>query len=339
MAEFLRVLRTSIAKYVKGAANETIQNSILLSMLKDKGRLMYNNSGKTLDWQIKYKQRDLEGREDMEQVQFNRQNQYVDATLPWRGYVMQDAISQKERLMVRGQEALVQIWPNKMRSMMEDASDKMNIELFVDGNASGNEKKIHGLESIFGAATATTTSEFGTCDESYAGLTLNAVHGTESDATAYSPALVNEAYTDFSSWTSNPTKIARSLVSATTVKNGKKGRPDLMLTTETRYNQFKNALASEERYIVGDEKVVGNLKAGFRGIVFDGVLMMWDYDCTAACTYCLNLDQIEFRCLSSDLFYSKTDYDITQDAHLWSVMSWGNMRINPRYQGKSADLT
>jgi len=339
MAEFARVLATSIAKYVKGAANETIQNSILLSMLKKKGRLIYNDSGKTLDWQIKHKQRDLDGREDMEQVTFERQNLYVNATLPWRGYVMQDAISQKERLMVRGNEALVQIWPNKMRSMMEDAQDKMNIQLFVDGNASGNEKKIHGLESIFAYTTSTSTSEFATCNESYAGLTLNAVHGTESDATAYSPALVNEAYTDFSSWTSNPTKIARSLVSATTVKNGKKGRPDLMLTTETRYNQFKNALASEERYVVSDEKVIDNLKAGFRGVMFDGVLMMWDYDCTADVTYCLNLDQIEFRCLSSDLFYSKTHYSIEQDAHLWSVMTWGNMRINPRYQGKSADYS
>jgi hypothetical protein len=323
---------------VRGAANETIQNSILLSRLKSRGRLMFNQSGKTLDWQIKYKQRALDGREDMETTQFARQNLYVNATLPWRGYVMQDAISQKERYMVRGNEALVQIWPNKMRSMAEDAQDRMNIELFDDGNASGNEKKIHGLESIYAYTTSTSTSQYATSNESYAGLALNAVHGTESDATAYSPHLVNEAYTDYSTWTTNPTKISRALISACTVKNGRKGSPDLLLMNEARYLIFKDKLASEERYLISQE-TIEDLKAGFRALWYDGVEATWDYDCGADRTYCLNLDQIELRCLSPDLFYSQAHYSIEQDAHLWSMMFWGNMRINPRYQGKSKDFT
>ncbi|MHC4250996.1 MAG: phage major capsid protein [Planctomycetota bacterium] len=337
MAEFLRVLRTSIAKYVKGAANETIQNSPLLAMLQKRGRMIFNDSGKTLDWQIKTKQRALTPRTDMEQIQFARQNLYENATLPWRGYVMQDAISQKERYMVRGKEALVQIWPNKMRSMMEDARDRMNIEVYVDGNASGNEEKIHGLESIFGG-TGTTTTEYATSSESYAGLSPAAVHGTESATSPYSPQLVQETYTGFGTWASNPTKVSRSLISACRIKNGKMGSPDVLITTESRYNEFKNALASEERYIIA-EQVIEGLKAGFRGLAYDGVDVIWDFDCPSARTYCLNLDQIEFRCLSPDLFYSRTEYSIEQDAYLWSVMHWGNMRINPRYQGKAADFS
>ena len=73
--------------------------------------------------------------------------------------------------------------------------------------------------------------------------------------------------------------------------------------------------------------------------MYDGVSVMWDYDCPASVTYCLNLDQIEFRTLSSDLFYSKSHYSIEQDAYLWSVFNWSNMRINPRYQGKAADFS
>jgi hypothetical protein len=337
MAEFSRVLATSIAKYVKGASNETIQNSIILAMLKKRSRIFGNNSGKSLDWQIKTKQRDLTGRTDMQQVTYSRQNLYENASLPWRGYVMQDAISQKEQYMVRGKEALVQIWPNKMKDMMDDARDKMNIEIYVDGNASGNEEKIHGLESIFGGS-GTTTTEYATSSESYAGLSPAAVHGTESATSPYSPQLVQETYTGFGSWASNPTKVSRSLISACRIKNGKMGSPDVLITTESRYNEFKNKLASEERYVI-DESVIDNLKAGFRGLAYDGVSVLWDFDCPSARTYCLNFDQMEFRTLSADLFYSKSHYSIEQDAYLWSVFNWSNMRINPRYQGKAADFS
>lgn len=332
MAEFLRVLRTSIAKFVRGASNETIQNSILLNMLKKRGRVSFNNSGKTLDWQIKTKQRELKSRTDMAQTTYQRQNLHEAATLPWRGYVMQDAISQKERFMVRGQEALVQIWPDRMKDMMEDASDRMNIELFIDGNLAGNEEQLHGLESIFGATSPTTTSKYATSNESYAGLTLSAVHGTESATTPYSPHLVNEAFTGFGTWASNPTKISRTLISACRVNNKRKSVPDLLLMNESRYLDFKDALTTE-RFIISEE--VKDVAAGFKSFSYDGVDVMWDFDCPADLTYCLNLDQIEFRSLAPDLFYSKAVYSIEQDAHLWSVMNWGNMRINPRYQGQS----
>ena len=115
MAEFARLLKAATAKYLKGAANETIQNSILLSKMQKRGRIKYNQTGKTLDWRLKYKQRALNGREDMEHREFARKDLYKELTLPWRGYSMEDAISRKERLMCRGDEALIQIWPERMR--------------------------------------------------------------------------------------------------------------------------------------------------------------------------------------------------------------------------------
>jgi len=332
MAEFARALQACTAKYVKGAANETIQNSILLNRLKQRGRILYGQSGTSLDWRIKTKQRTLRAREDMEAQQFTRQNLYESATLPWRGYDMQDAISEKERLMCRGDEALIQIWPDKMRSMADDAMDQMNKELFVDGNATGYEKSIHGLESIFGC-TGTTTAQYGTSSESYAGLSPAAIHGTESATSPYSPQIVNDSYTSFGSWaTTGCILIARSLISACRIKNNRRSSPDLLLTNEARYLAFKNELVAEERYVIAEE--TKDLAAGFRGLTFDGVEVLWDFDCGAV-TYCLNLDQIELRVLPKELFYAKTSYDQHQDAHLFSMHFWGNMRINPRYQGKS----
>ncbi|MHC4644222.1 MAG: phage major capsid protein [Planctomycetota bacterium] len=336
MAEFARALQAATAKYLKGAANETIQNSIILSELKKRGRIKYNQSGTSIDWRIKYKQRTLTPVADMEDLQFARQNLYVSATLPYRGYRMQDAISEKERQMVKGTEALMQIWPGKMESLMEDANDRLSAELFVDGNATGNTEKFHGLESIFGAATGTSTTQWTTSSETYAGLTLAAVHGTESDSSAYSPQILEESYTDYGTWASNPTKIVRALVSGCTLRNNKRGRPDMVMTGENRYNQFKDKLASEEQIMAGPP-TRERTYAGLKGIAYDGVEVTWDFDCGTALAYCLNFDHIELRILTPRLWYSRSDYDHGKDAHTFSVNILGNMRINPRYQGKSLD--
>jgi hypothetical protein len=336
MAEFARVLDAAIAKYLKGAANETIENSILLSRLKRHGSLVYNQSGTSLDWRIKITQRALSGVEDMESIQFTRQNLYESATLPWRGYRMQDAISRKERLMVKGKEAIIDIWGRKMRDMMEDANDRLSAELFVDGNGTGNSKRFHGLESIFGAATSTTTSQYATSSESYAGLSPTAVHGTNSTTTPYSPHLVNDTYTNYSSWATSPTEITRALISACTVNNNAKSRPDLILTTEARYLQFKDILASEEQIQAGPP-TRETTHAGFKGISYEGTEVVWDYDCTSSVTYCLNLKQMGLYLLTPNLWYSESGYSHAQDSYQFSVNIWGNMKINPRYQGKSAD--
>lgn len=334
MAEFARALQAATAKYLKGAANETIENSIILSELKKRGRIKYGQSGTSIDWRIKYKQRTLEPMADMEDLQFARQNLYVSATLPWRGYRMQDAISERERQMVKGDEALIQIWPGKMDSIMEDANDRLSAELFIDGVA--NTEQFHGLESIFGAATGTSTTQWTTCSESYAGLTLAAVHGTKSDSSAYSPQLLEESYTAYGTWASNPTKIVRALISGCTIKNNKRGRPDMVMTGELRYNQFKDKLASEEQIQAGPPTREMTY-AGLKGISYDGVLLTWDFDCGTSLAYCLNFDRMELRILTPSLWYSRSAYDHGKDAHTFSVNILGNMRINPRYQGKSKD--
>ena len=335
MAEFARILKVVTDRFVKGAPDETIQNSIILSELKKRGRIKYNLSGKALTWDLKVKQRALDAVDDMESLEFARQNIYEQLTLPWRGYRAQDVISNKERLMCKGNEALVNIWGEKMESLMSDANDRLSAELFVDGNASGNTKKFHGIESIFGAASATTTSEFATSSETYAGVSPAAVHGTESATSPYSPQLVHEDYTSYSSWTTSATKIMRSLVSACSIRNNKKGRPDLAMKTESRFNAFKNLLASKEQIIAGPP-TPGMLYAGAKGVAYDGVIVTWDFDCPADVTYMLNFDQIELNILSSKLWFPATGYKVETDAHLFSVNIWGNMKFNsPRYQGKS----
>jgi hypothetical protein len=342
VAEWERVIQAAMTKHAKGASNETMQKSVLLGMLKDRGRISYNESGKDMDWKVKYKQITLEATSDMEAYTFQRHNLYKTFTLDWRGARMGDVISEKERLMIRNKEALISIWAPKADILREDAVDQLNKWMYYDGNATGYTKCFHGLASIFGY-TAASTSLYAAANDTYGGQTLNAKHGTEADATAYSPHLVNEGATEFGSWTSNPTKVMRYLVSATTVKNAAGGRPDIALTTESRYNVFKDSLASEEQYVV-DAKDITKLSAGFQGVRYDGLDLTWDYDynCTGGLgtsTVALNLSKIKLRLLTKQLFVGDSSYDIDRHAYLFDLVTWGNLEINPRYQGKSADFS
>lgn len=341
MAEFSRAVTLATHKFVKGVNDETFQNSVTLGMLRNRGKVTFNNSGDELTWRIKKKQRTLSAVGDMNVTQFTRQDLYQKATLPWRGYEMQDMISDKEKLMCRGKEAIWNYWAGMMESMRTDWLDQMNKELFYDGNASGKENNFHGFESIFGDASTSVSTMFAKCSETYAGIAMDATHGSETSTTYFSPCIVHENDDVHfpSGWTSSPLKIGRALISGTTVKGGKLFRPDVLMMSETRFLHFKNQLTASERFTAPSPEVT---KLGFKSLEFDGVAIITDFDILEGDStehlYCLNFDQMELNMLTSQLFVAETEKDIKQSAFLFKYKTYGNLRINPRYQGKSQDV-
>lgn len=343
MPEYERIIQAAQEKFAKGASNETIQRSVILNTLKKRGRITYNDSGRDFNWKTKYKQIELETTSDMEAYTFQRHNVYKNFKLDWRGGRIGDVISEKERLITRGPQQIIDLWGTKAEVLKEDAMDQLNKWMYYDGNATNYTKNFHGLKSILSYATASTTDQYGTGNDSYGGQTLNAVHNTESDATAYTPAHVNEKYTDYGSWASQPLKIMRALVSACTVKNTADGRPDLAITTEARYLQFKDALASSERYLVSGQDIT-KLSSGFDAVRYDGLDLTWDYDYDGTgalgdSTVAINTRKMKLRLLTKQLFTGSSSFDHDRRAYLFDLVIWGNLELNPRYFGWSRDLT
>jgi hypothetical protein len=66
------------------------------------------------------------------------------------------------------------------RNLMADIEEAFGDELYVDGNASGNEGRIHGFESWLGNSGAATNGYVATPSDTYAGLstTLGNYGGT-----------------------------------------------------------------------------------------------------------------------------------------------------------------
>lgn len=340
MAEFTRVLKTTHQKFIKGVIDETIENSILLTMLKNRGKVTYKHSGTAYEWKLKKAQHTLAGYTDMEKVNFSRSDLYETASLAWRGYNMSDAISKKEKLMNRGAEAIINCYERLADEMRTDFADQLNAQLWVDGNLSGNEKLLHGIASITGYTTCSTGVAYAAANDTYAGLSMAATFGTAGATSFWSPAFVNEQATGIGTWASQPLMIVRRLISAATRTNNKESRPDIVITGLTRYNQFKDKLQAEERFTAGTKEV---LSAGFEGIEFDGVPVVWDYDFTlggdrlTAGAACLNLKKMDLAILGDQLIEGDVDYDIVQKAWLFTMDLFGNLIIrSPRHQAFSA---
>src|SRR5947209_8232261 len=151
MADWSRVVNTTIANYIKGEEVNILRNRKLTAMLKSKGRITMNWSGDYMDWKVRYRRVPMQGYADTDTLTFPRRDRWKTAQLQWRGYASTDSMTKQEKLKNRGAQAIINLYDQIAKSLMEDMEENFSDELYIDGNASGNSKKIHGIESFLGA--------------------------------------------------------------------------------------------------------------------------------------------------------------------------------------------
>ncbi len=357
--EFNRVLQTTIAEYMLGAEDNVVRNRKLLALMKAKGRITYGHSGTALNWGIRYKRRDIDGYADGDTLSFGRSDNFKRAEVPWRGYTMTDMVTKKEKLMNRGKPALIKYVSELVEHMSDDFSDRFHKQLYIDGNATGNSKKIHGFDS-FTAATAQSGNYVALPADSYGGLTtgLGDYGGTwngtwplgEGDAEYdfYTPVIVDYTNTAWTAatktWPNTCTEAMRFGVIKAKRNDDKKGMLDVGLFDGELYRQFETLLEGKERVIVqqgGGMPTLRNL--GFGDTVwFEGIEVTWEYGVPAdaaglAQGYGFNVDEMELCSLQDRLFVSEGPfYDEASLSDRFAIHMFGNMKWNPRYFAKWA---
>ena len=128
MAEWSRVVNTTIRQYIRGEENNVMRNRKLTALLRERSRIKYNASGEQLDWKTRYKRAPLFGFADSDTLTFSRRNRWKTAVLPWRGYAVTDSMTKKEKLMNKNVEAIVKIYDGIARILMEDLEDEFGDE-------------------------------------------------------------------------------------------------------------------------------------------------------------------------------------------------------------------
>src|SRR5262245_32877912 len=156
-AEWAGILNTTIRNYIREREQDTLRNRKLLAKLQANGKISYNWSGDQAEWRIEFKRNNIQGMADADVLTFPRIDRFKKANLDWRGYASTDSVTKKEKLMNAGTQAIINRYTEVTDLLMTDIEEGFSQELYIDGNASGNDKRIHGIESFFAIATSAVT--------------------------------------------------------------------------------------------------------------------------------------------------------------------------------------
>lgn len=348
----LRILKSTRENWSKNLADETIEQHPLLALLKEKGLIEYNVDGTDLKWTAKYKEAPLIPYADFDDLEFSRQDKLQVAQLDTRGYKAVDAISEKEMLQNKGQHAIIKLFGKKAEDMKTDASSKLCAELYVDGNASGNDKRFHGLESFMAVTTGSQTAadqEATVYADSYGGLsTAKGAFGGSAGMREFdfwTPTVVSTNATG-QTWATHSDVQMRYAISETTFGHSEGNALDLILLSRPAFRSAVNLLATKERVIV-DKSEVGIRKFGFKDTFnLDGVDVTFDPDLpTTDATpdtvygYGLTTGAMSLKILNDQLWTSGDAFDPDRQAFKWWVGLYGNLVFrSPRHFVKFVDL-
>lgn len=359
-----RVVNTTIKNYIREEEINVLRNRKLTALLHDRGRFEMNVSGWALDWKVEYNTLRPTPYADGDALQFSRIDREKTATLDWRGYTMQDSMTKGEFLANSGKEAIVKLFSTRTEKLVDNIGQYFGEELYVNGYAAGNTKRIHGIQSFTGSVNSVTsaltnlTAKAGSGvawpTATYAGLstapgnyngnwenpstTLVWPHGRgDNRYDFWSPIIVDYGSTYFSStatWEANCVKALAFAIIKSKKSQSKKGKLDLFLLDDTMYEQYINQYRPNERVLVQRAAAEsGLLKLGFTDVINqDGVDVTWEYGIPSGTGFGFNVDMMEVKSQQSQLFVAMgPDEDIKTKSWLWSVDFFGNVVFNPKF--------
>lgn len=363
MAEWSRIVNTTIHKYIREVEVNILRNRKVLAMLQSKGRISFNHGGDLMDWKVRYKRAPMQGFADSDTLTFSRKDRWKTAQLEWRGYASTDSMTKLERLKNKNTEAIVKVYSEIAANLMDDMDDQFGDELYIDGNASGNSKRIHGLESFFGNGGAAAAGYIASPSDTYAGLStalgnyggnwstsggnVNWPSGTgDAHYDFWSPLIVD--YTDTAwaastkTWPNTCLEALRYGILKGKKNKSKKGMLDMILLDDELYRQYLDKLSTSERLVVtrGDSKD-GLYALGFTDVVnWDGVDISYEYGVPTGAGYGWSMQNMELCSLQGQLFVPEgPDFEIASQSYRFSIDFFGNARHNPKYFTKWASVT
>ncbi len=353
MAEWTRVVHTTIHKFLRETEIGVVRNRKLLAMLQSKGRITFGHSGDLLDWKIRYKRNPMQGYADMDTLNFSRKNRWLTAQLDWRGYAATDMMTKREKLINANTEAIVKVWSEIASNLLEDVEDAFGEELYGDGNASGRSKNIHGFESWLGDTNSEATAGYiYPPSDTYAGVvtTLGNYGGNwdTSSGNVIWPSGKGDAHYDFfspvvvkvtsNSWAASTKTWANTCREALRYglikgrrNKSKRGMIDMVLMDGDWFRLFEEKIEATER--LQAIRPDGLLKLGFTDVIsFEGIEHSWEFGIPSETAYGIPSESLELCSLQKSLFVPEgPDFDISTQAHRFSIDFYGNLKnASPR---------
>lgn len=370
MAEWQRIVNTTIQKHLRGFEQCVMRDRILLSRLQERGAVEYNYSGDGLTWRVKKDQRDLVTNNGAQSTAFTPKNLYQTCTLDYEGYIITDKVTKRERLKNRNQEAIINFFGDLVQDMFDDLEDRFATELYIDSSASGNSGRLSGIETMMAATqtinstvtgsttprTANAADIVGYPNDTYAGVStvLGADGGTwnanwplgtgDPNFDFFSPLIVNYTSSGFdgqsTSWTTNCSAAVSYMLIHGNTRKASQGMIDLVLLDAELYRQLAEKQKTNERVLINDGDSSRKYGQPRKGFFMDNAEVTWEYGVPREVGYGFNLKQLKLISMQNKLFVADPmEWDPESRSYRIAVDFLGQLRFkSPRYFAKLVEL-
>ena len=355
-SDWARSIGTSIINYLREEELATFRKFKVFTALEASGNVVMNQGGRGLQWEVRYRNQPVSGNNGETPRVFARQNLWVNAELPYRGYQVTDSIYKKEMLENRGQQALINVAGNMATRLKESMEQHLAKEVWIDGGKAGNELRFHGIESMMaidgtikiddGTKRAANAADmFGWPADVYANVNtgLGAVAGSQLEGVwpngscdpeydFYSPIVVNYTSTAFKSggsggtvhdWANNCVVATREGIHQAKRNDTRESQIDMVIVDRKMFIEYLNKLDSKERAIV--TRTNGLKSYGFTDVFEqDGVEISTEYSVPAGCGYGLSIQNMELRCMEGSLMTAEGPFyneDLQSYRYVVSVLA------------------
>jgi hypothetical protein len=264
------VVQTTIANYMREVSDNTIRFQQFLAYLQSKGNILYNQGGTRFEWKAQFKQKQMTTYTDGQTPTFDRVNRYQSPTLNYIAYQLPESVTKLETLANQAPEAIVSLMSGKVELLTKEMKQQFGSQFYLDGNASGNENKLQGLESFMSISGAATNGYVGTNNDTYAGLStaLGALSGSWTlsggsttwprgsgtvDYDYWTPPVVlydNTAFGAGAAWSNDAEEVLSFAIVHTHRNGGRQGMMDCFFLDRELYRQFMAFQRTRQRYEV-----------------------------------------------------------------------------------------
>lgn len=369
--DWARSIGTTIINYLREEELTTFRKFKVFAALEASGNVVMNQGGRGLQWEVRYRNQPVTGNNGETPRVFARQNLWVNAELPYRGYQVTDSIYKKEMLENRGQQALINV-AGKMASRLQESMEQhLAKEVWIDGYLSQNALRFHGIESFMATdgtidiatgaknATAQGADLFGFPLDTYANVStqLGGVAGSQIEGVwpngvadpeydFWSPIVVNylskqlsPALTGTRTWRDNCVAAVREGINQAKRNDTKESQIDMVVLDRKLYIDYMNSLDSKERILANNNE--GLRSYGFKDVFQqDGVDITTEYGVPLGVGYGLSIANMELRCMEGQLMTAEGPfYNEELQSYRYVVSVLANLKFkSPRNFFKLAPL-
>lgn len=364
MAEAIQVVNATAPKYLKGASNLTFRKRLWLAMLLRHGRVNYNETSTVCYWDVQFSEPTVRPYGDSGDQTFANHDAYRQLNLDWRGYTATDLFTHKQYLMNRGATQIVDLYKQKTKNLVQSMRHTFCGELYVDGNGTNNENRLHGIESFMADDGNTVAADIvANPSDAYAGQNTdladqggswdsNLGTGNFPNATIatdwpygtgdveydfLAPKLLNVTSpswaTGGTTWTDNCEEVMRQARIFCKTLTGEDSVPYCHMLNPQWYGQYGNYLSAKGRIVLPHREAED---LGFTdSLNFEGSVVKYEYDVPVNTGYGLTPDQMELGSLQGQLFVPDgPEWDIKSKGYLYEVGFWGNLKFQPKFFAK-----